>query len=582
MRERHSWAAAALDDTGQNGGEIRYRRLVEEAPEAVMVLGRDLVVRYASPAVGRLLGLDPRGVPGNVFSAYLHPEDGAWARDVFATSDGRGCGSGGPASSCELRGRHADGSWRWFEAVAVDLLDDPGVGGVAVYLHDVTGRRKLGDQLAHRAFHDLLTGLPNRALFEDRLEHALARAERHRASVTVLFVDLDDFKAVNDGFGHEVGDTLLVAVGRRLESALRPGDTVARFGGDEFAVLLEDGDEAVGATRTMERLARALQEPVAVGGHTLFVTSSIGGAIGEPGTDRVEDLIQKADAAMYQAKRAGKNRFELFDREAREDVLGRAWFEHDLKGALERGELEVHFQPGVDLGSGRIVGMEALLRWEYPWRGRVSPAEIVALAEMSGLIGAVGRQVLEKACRQGYLWQRRYPEDPPLVSVNLSAKQLRQPGLVDDVAGALHDSGLDPANLALEAEEGFSVDDAPHVVPTAEKLRALGVRLVVDDFGHGRSSLSYLDRFPVDLLKIGRSFVARLGEEEDGAAKLVGAIIEFARAMGIRTVAAGVETAEQTASLHEMGCEQAQGFYFFEPAPAAAATRLLDSDRGVA
>ena len=541
------------------------------------MLAPDLVVRYASPAVERILGLDPRGVTGNAFSEYLHPEDSAWVRSAFAAP-----GGGTGRQSCELRVRHADGSWRWFEAVAVDLLDAPGVEGVAVYLHDVTGRRKLRDQLAHRAFHDPLTGLPNRALFEDRLEHALARAERHREHVTVLFVDLDDFKAVNDGFGHEVGDTLLVAVGRRLESTLRPGDTVARLGGDEFAVLLEDGDEAAGASRTMERLARALRQPVAVEGRTLSVTSSIGGSTGEPGTDGVEDLIRKADAAMYRAKRAGKDRFELFDGEPSEDVRGNLWFEHDLEGALEREELEVHFQPEVDLGSSRIVGMEALLRWEYPRRGQVPPAEIIALAEMRGLIGAVGRQVLEKACRQGSFWQRRYPEDPPLVSVNLSAKQLRQPGLADDVAAALRSSDLDPTNLALEAGEGFSVEDTPHVVLTVEKIRALGVRLVADDFGRGRSSLSYLGRFPVDLLKIGRSFIGRLGRDDDGGAKLVRAMIGFARAMGIRTVASGVETAEQTASLHEMGCEQAQGFYFFEPAPADAATRLLDHDRGVA
>jgi len=454
-----------LADTERNGdgGEVRYRRLVEEAPEVVMVLGPNLVVRYASPAVGRILGLDPHSVVGNAFSVYLHPEDGAWARDAFSVSGARGSESGSQAPSRELRVRQADGSWRWFEAVAANLLDDPSVGGVAVYLHDVTEKKKLRDQLAYRAFHDPLTGLPNRALFEDRLDHAFARAGRHRGSVTVLFVDLDDFKAVNDGFGHKVGDTVLMALGRRLEAGLRPGDTVARLGGDEFAVLLEDSDDPMGATRAIERLAHALREPVAAGEHRLFVTASVGGATGEPGRDGAEDLLRKADTAMYQAKKAGKNRFELFDREASKDDCGRIWFEHDLKGALERGELEVHFQPGVDLCSGKIVGMEALLRWEYPWRRQVPPAEIVALAEMSGLIGAVGRQVLDKACRQGSFWQRRYPEDPPLVSVNLSAKQLRQPGLADDVTAALQNSGLDPSNLALEAEEDFSAEEAPHV-----------------------------------------------------------------------------------------------------------------------
>ncbi|MEJ7842720.1 MAG: EAL domain-containing protein [Rubrobacter sp.] len=565
-----------------DGGGGRYRRLVEEAPEVVMVLGPDLVVRYASPAVGRILGLDPHSVVGNAFPVYLHPEDGAWARDAFSVLGTRGCGSGSQAQPRELRVRQADGSWRWFEAVAANLLDDPSVGGVAVYLHDVTEKKKLRDQLAYRAFHDPLTGLPNRALFEDRLDHAFARAGRHRGSVTVLFVDLDDFKAVNDGFGHKVGDTILMALGRRLEACLRPGDTVARLGGDEFAVLLEDGDDPMGAARATERLAHALREPVAAGEYRLFVTASVGGATGEPGRDGAEDLLKKADAAMYQAKKAGKNRFKLFDRETSEGDCGCIWFEHDLKGALERGELEVHFQPGVDLCSGKIVGMEALLRWEHPWGEPISPAKIVALAEMSGLIGSVGHRVLERVCRQGFLWQERYPDDPPLVSVNLSARQFCQPALADDVAEALRISGLDPGNLALEVEECFSVEDAPPVTLTVEKLRALGVRLVADNFGRGRSSLSYLGRSPVDLLKIGRSFVGQLGRDEDGVAKLVRAMIGFARAMDIRTVASGVETAEQTASLHEMGCEQAQGFYFFEPVPADAATRLLDSDRGVA
>src|SRR5215210_1919464 len=540
----------------------------------MMVLSPDLTVRYASRAVGRILGLGPCRVASKPFSAYLHPEDEAWARDLCMAS---GCRA--KRSSREIRVRHADGSWRWFEAVAADLLDDPDVRGVAIYLHDVTGGRKLRNQLAHRAFHDPLTGLPNRALFEDRIKHALARAERHRGPVTVLFVDLDDFKAVNDRFGHEVGDKLLGAVGRRLEETLRPGDTVARLGGDEFAVLIEDGGETRAATRTMGRLARALRRPIAVEGRTMFVTASVGGASGESGTDGVEDLIRKADAAMYRAKRAGKDRFELFEGEAAEDVHGRLWFEHDLEGVVEREELEVHFQPEVDLGNGRIVGMETLLRWNYPLR--VAPAEIVAFAEMSGLIGAVGRQVLKKACLQGSFWQRRYPEDPPLVSVNLSAKQLHEPRLADDVASALRVSGLDPANLALEVSEGCWAEDAPHVTLTIQKLQSLGVKLVADDFGRGGCSLSSLGRFRVDLLKIGRPFVGRLGRGEEGMAKLVRAMMGFARVMGIRTVASGVETAEQADILHKNGCEQAQGFYFFEPIPADAATRILDSDRGV-
>lgn len=560
---------------GVRGGAC-YRRLVEESPEVAVILGPGLIVRYASPAAGRVLGLDPSGLVGDDLSLYLHPDDAAWARDTLPVALDRGS----EIPSREVRVRHADGSWRWFEAAAVDLLDDPRVEGVAIYLHDVTGGRRVRDQLAHRAFHDPLTGLANRTLFEDRLGHALARAKRNREPVVVLFVDLDDFKAVNDCFGHKVGDELLVAVGRRLEGALRPCDTVARLGGDEFAVLLEDGGGPAGATRTAKRLLRALREPVALGEPTLSITSSIGGAVGEPGS-RGEELIQQADAAMYRAKRTGKDRFKLFDGSGAEDLRGRIRFEHHLERALERDEIGVHFQPEVDLGSGRIVGMEALLRWEYPWYELASPREVVALAETGGLMDAVGRQVLEKACRQGSLWQRRYPKAPPLVSVNVSAKQLRHPGLVDDVSSALENSGLDPANLALEADEGFSPESTPQVALTVEQIRALGVRLVVDDFGQGGSSLASLDRFPIDLLKIGRSFVGRLGRDDENVARLVRAMIGFARTMDIRTVAAGVETREQTASLHEMGCEQAQGFYFFEPTPAASATRLLDNDRGL-
>ena len=311
----------------------------------------------------------------------------------------------------------------------------------------------------------------------------------------------------------------------------------------------------------------------------MFVTSSVGGASGRPGTNGVEDLVRKADAAMYRAKRAGKDGFELLGGGASEDVREHVWFEHDLEGALERGELVVHFQPEVDLQSGRVAGMEALLRWKYPWR--VAPAETVAIAEMSGLSGAVGRRVLREACYQGSFWQRRYPEDPPLVSVNLSAGQLREPGLANDIATALHSSGLDPANLALEVGEGFWAENTPLVALTIDRLRSLGVRFIIDGFGQGGCSLSYLSRFPADLLKIGRAFVGRLGQEE-GMAKLVGAMIGFSQVMGIRTVASGVETAEQTAILREMGCEQAQGIYFLRPAPADAATRFLDSDRWAA
>ncbi len=557
---------------GRQGG--RFRRLVEEAPDGVLILGPDLTIRYASPAAGRALGCEPGRVSGTAFPAYLHPEERGWTDDPVPGDPKRE----GVRVPPELRLRHTDGSYRLFETGSVDLRGDPDVGGLALYLRDVTEERALREQLVHLSFHDPLTGLPNRALFLDRLEHALARTVRHRDPITVLFVDVDDFKAVNDWFGHEVGDMVLRAIGHRLQSCVRPGDTVARFGGDEFAILLENSTSPTGMVRAMERITQASRAPVAVLGHTLFVTVSIGAAASEPGRDGPGDVIRRADTAMYRAKRDGKGSFEMFGAEASAPPPGSRPFGEALRTALERGELSVHYQPEVALASGEIVGMEALLRWRYPRRDPVPVRELLALAGANGMLDAVGRWVLEEACRQASIWQDRFPGGPPLVSVNLCAEQLRQPNLEDEISAVLNETGLDPRNLALEVE-GSATSGAPRVAATVGRLKDLGIGLVVEDFGRGTSSFSCLQQLSADKLKIDRRFIGELGREEGKKTKLMPAMTGFARAMGIRAVAKGVETARQAESLRGMGCDLAQGFYFWRPMPGDAATELLDVNR---
>ncbi len=557
--------------------EELFRCIVENAPYVTVILEDDLGIRYANPAVEEVLGYRPEEIVGTNVSRYLHPEESEWMQNGFV---GENAELGNVSKPMELRMRRSDGSWCPLETVGIDLLDDPNIKGIVVYLSDATEHKALREALTHRAFHDLLTSLPNRALFMDRLEHALAHASRHRQPVTVLFFDVDDLKAVNDGFGHEVGDELLVSVGSRLRACVRPGDTVARLGGDEFAVLLEDATGSAEATRVVERIVETWQAPVVVSGHTLFVTASVGIATSDFGQDRAEELLRRADLAMYRAKEKGKARYELFLPSTVSKVLERIELENDLRGIVERGELKVYYQPEVVPGTGAIVGMEALLRWDHPRRGLIPPAEFVPLAEMSGLIVPIGRWVLEEACRQALLWQEQYPDAPPLVSVNLSAKQFQRPALIEEITETLQKIGLDPHNLALEVAESLPMENAPHLTNTAQELKKLGIKLVVDDFGTGNSSLSYLEHFPADILKIDRSFIDKLGRDEGNTATLVAAMICFTQTLNTQAVAEGVETAEQLDELLGMGCDLAQGFYFWEPLTSDAATELLRTHQG--
>ncbi len=488
---------------------------------------------------------------------------------------------GEPFEGGEIINYRKDGSEFVLEWHIMPLRDEEGeLKYWMASQHDVTERKVLEKQLRHQAFHDPLTGLPNRALFMDRLQHALARAKRREDSFAVLFLDLDRFKSINDSLGHEVGDELLVAVAERLQACLRPGDTAARLGGDEFLVLLEDIANASDATQIAERIAWELQLPFAVGGREVFTTPSIGIALSTSGQNRTEDLLRDADAAMYRAKKKGRGRYRVFNPSMDTHAFARLELENDLRRALEREEFTIHYQPQVLLETGRIFGVEALVSWEHPERGLVPPEEFIPLAEETGLIVQIGMWVLEESCRQAKEWQERYPEklDAPFgLCVNISARQIRQPGLAEKVAEVLRETELDPHCLTLEISERTAMEDAEYTIGKLRELKDLGVKLVLDDFGTGYCSLVYFEHSLLDALKIDRLFIHRQREDPEECAAIISAMLDMTRSLGLGAIVEGVETAKQAARLQEMGAEMVQGFYFAKPLPSKAAGALLAS-----
>lgn len=435
---------------------------------------------------------------------------------------------------------------------------------------ELAERERLEDQLVRQAFHDPLTGLPNRALFLDRLSHALARSPRATGAVAVLFCDLDGFKLINDSLGHPAGDAVLIAVGQRIAAHLRAGETLARLGGDEFVVLLTEIAHARDALRIADRIIEAVGTPLSLGDQEVFVTASIGVALGVPTTAAVqpETLLREADIALYRAKVAGKARAVLFNAQMSAHVQERRELETDLRHAVERGELQVYYQPEVDARDGSIVGMEALVRWQHPRRGLVDPAAFIPVAEEIGLITRIDMHVLTHACRQLRDWQTRYPHAHPLVvSVNLSARDLQSPTLAADVSTVLTETGLPPHALRLEITESalmHNVDVGEIVLHT---LKAFGVRLAIDDFGVGYSSLTYLRRFPVDTVKIDRSFIKEIATDS-ATGEIVRAVATLAHALGIEITAEGVETRAQLQEVRALGCDRVQGYFFAPPLTA--------------
>jgi diguanylate cyclase (GGDEF)-like protein/PAS domain S-box-containing protein len=552
----------SLAETEAREAEARYRRLVEHIPAAVYVVDRELlgVPRYVSPRIEAIAGYpasDWLTKPG-FWMALLHQDDRDWV-----LREHQGAQASMRPLCLEYRLVTADGRVVWVrdEAVWHGALGSDG-GYWQGFLLDITDRKRAEEELAYHAFHDSLTGLPNRALFLDRLERALHLARRSSESVAVLFLDLDRFKLINDSLGHDAGDQYLITVAQRLARVIRDGDTVARFGGDEFTVLLERVTTVNEATTVAERLIAALETPFVVAGREVTASTSIGIALAtEPGVTAT-DLLREADAALYRAKVTKRGGYLLFEKEMAEEAVGTLEVEAALRQALRDGALRVHYQPLINLEDGRIVEIEALVRWEHPTRGLLGPSEFIGLAEETGLIVPLGQWVLQTACRQMQHWIQTFPDTAPAaVSINLSPRQLIQPDFATCVQQILSETGLAPAALQLEITERMALDDSPHTIRNLTALKRLGIRLAIDDFGAKHAGFASLKHRAIDVLKIDRVFTAGLCVDREDSA-IVRAILDFAKALGITVVAEGIESAEQVTTLRAMGCMIGQGFFF--------------------
>ena len=477
----------------------------------------------------------------------------------------------------EHRIRHADDQYRWVLSRGLAVWEpDRNATRMAGSLTDITDRKETEQKFIHDSLHDALTGLPNRALFIDRLTHAIARAKRRKDyHFAVLFLDLDRFKDVNDSLGHMVGDKLLVTIGQRLVNGLRTTDTVARLGGDEFVILLEDINDARNATRVADWVLEELTASFSLVGHELFISTSIGIVLSTSGYEQPDDVLRDADIALYNAKAKGKGRYEIFDPPMRARIMERLKMETDLRRALEQEELRVHYQPIVSLEDGHLVGFEALVRWQHPERGLLSPGEFLPLAEECGAIIPIDHWVLREACCQMRRWQERLAFVPQLtISVNLSGRHFAQSDLIETVSTVLDETGLEPCCLKLEITENAILDENAAIAEVLEKLQNLGVEIQIDDFGIGYSSLGYLSNFPVDALKIDRSFIGKITEDSNHY-KIVQAIVLLTRRLNVGLIAEGVETVGQLARLKAMGCSFGQGFLVSKPLDELAVEGLL-------
>jgi diguanylate cyclase (GGDEF)-like protein/PAS domain S-box-containing protein len=547
--------ALLAEDLHRRRSEARFRALLEHSSDLIAVLDRSGMIVYQSPAIEEVLAYKVEDVVGTHFDLLVRPSDRARLMQVVESADA-GVGTSG-MFECSLRSR--TGEWLQFEIHHRNLLAEESVQGIVLNCRDISERKLYEDQLAHQAFHDPVTGLANRALFADRVGHALARASREESTVGVIFIDLDDFKTINDSLGHASGDAVLQEVAHRLRAAVRPTDTVARFGGDEFAVLVEEVQRSQEAVDVAERVLEGLGEPIDMGEKELVVNASIGLCLTSDGASDAADLLRNADVAMYMAKRESKGGYRVFEPDMHREVVERLELRADLQRALDTGQLEVHYQPVIRLTGDTVYGFEALLRWHHPTRGSIPPAQFIPLAEDTGLIVPIGRWTLNQACVQGAELHRQFGIDEGLaISVNLSVKQLQSDSIVDDVREALATSGLHPSRLVLEITETVMMADMDLAVDRLNALKALGIKLAMDDFGTGYSSLSYLSRLPVDILKMDRSFLT----SGDAVSPLPQAIVRIGETLDLEVVAEGIEQPNQASHLRELGCELGQGFLY--------------------
>jgi diguanylate cyclase (GGDEF)-like protein/PAS domain S-box-containing protein len=564
----------AQERTALRESEACLRQLGESIEDVFWLMdARTRQLLYISPSVERAWGLSRTEMLANPLGwmSRVHPEDRGRVETAVLSAPGQ-------EMATEFRYTTAEGQQRQVRLRSYPVLDSRGAvirrAGIA---HDITEAKQQEERIQHLAYHDVLTGLPNRTLVFDRLAHGLAHAQRAKAALAVMFLDLDRFKTINDTLGHWAGDQLLRQVAERLREALRAEDTVARLGGDEFLVVLEDLNELGHVAHVAEKILRAHEAPFELGGQELHVTMSLGVAIYPRDAADAQTLLKYADTALYKAKAAGRNTYRFFSPEMDLQAHQQLRLENDLRRALERDEFELHYQPQFDLATGQVLGAEALLRWRHPLRGLVPPNDFIPLAEDTGLILPIGVWVLNEACRQARQWLDRLgPAQPFRMAVNLSARQLQRAGLVDQVSEALVNSGLPPEALELEITESSIMEDPNQALALLQALKGLGVELSVDDFGTGYSSLAYLKRFPIDRLKIDRSFIAGIETDSDAAA-IVEAIVAMAHKLKLRALAEGVETPAQRDFLATLGCDEAQGYLFGRPIRADAWEPLLEA-----